>query len=243
MIGTIKHFQGSDFETVFKQLNFEIHDNPEYVFDSRIGKTHEITNASFEVEDPSTYHMLNPLINKIDYGYAETFYDFMMSGGGIKEAQEAFKGNESALKFVQPPETDALPKNFNTLYGPRIVKQLPDIINELAANRNSRRATMMILNPDDHALLPLDEKIEYPCCLNATYFIRDDALNVHVDMRSQNTAVVLQMDIYLHARLQRHIQHELNMRFDDDLRLGKFSYHMVSAHVYERDFDYVNTWS
>ena len=50
MIGTIKHFQGSDFETVFKQLNFEIHDNPEYVFDSRIGKTHEITNASFEVE-------------------------------------------------------------------------------------------------------------------------------------------------------------------------------------------------
>jgi hypothetical protein len=238
-----KHFKGEDFETVFKQLNFEISDNPEYVFQSRIGKVNEITNVTFEVDDASTYHILNSDINKIDYGYAETFYDFMMSGGGTEEAQTAFAGNESALKFVQAPESKALPNNFNTLYGPRIVKQLPDVINELASNRNSRRATMMILNPDDHALLPLDEKIEYPCCLNATYYIRDDKLHAHVDMRSQNTAVVLQMDIYIHARLQKHILHELNTRFDDDLKLGKFTYHMVSAHIYERDFEYVNTWS
>ena len=238
-----KHFKGEDFETVFKQLNFEISDNPEYVFQSRIGKVNEITNVTFEVSDPSTYHILNKSINKINYSYAQTFYDFMMSGGGIEEAQIAFAGNESALKFVQPPETDALPKNFNTLYGPRIKKQLPDVINELASNPNSRRATMMILNPEDHALLPLDEKIEYPCCLNSTYYIRDDALHAHVDMRSQNTAVVLQMDIYLHARLQTYIQNELNKNYDDDLKLGKFSYHMVSAHVYERDFEYVNNWS
>ncbi len=239
----LKHFKGDNFETVFKQLNFEILDSPEYTFDSRIGKTHEITNATFEVSDPSTYHILNKGINRINYDYAQTFYDFMLSGGGIEEAQIAFAGNESALKFVQPPETDALPKNFNSLYGPRIKKQLPEVINELASNPNSRRACVMILNPMDHALLPLDEKIEYPCCFNVTYYIRDDALHAHVDMRSQNTAVVLQLDIYLHARLQKHIQTELNKNYDDDLRLGKFSYHMVSAHVYERDFEYVNSWS
>ena len=34
-----------------------------------------------------------------------------------------------------------------------------------------------------------------------------------------------------------------NKNYDDDLKLGKFSYHMVSAHVYERDFEYVNNWS
>ena len=62
-----KHFKGDDFESVFKQLNFEIVDSPEYTFDSRIGKTHEITNASFEVSDPSTYHILNKSIKLFGY--------------------------------------------------------------------------------------------------------------------------------------------------------------------------------
>jgi len=238
-----KHFKGETFETVFKQLNFEIMDNPEYVFESRTGKTHEISNTTFEVSDPSTYHMLNPTINRISYDYAQTFYDFMMSGGGIEEAQIAFAGNKSALPFVQPPESDVLPANFNSLYGPRILKQAPAVINELASNPNSRRACVMILNSMDHALLPLDEKIEYPCCFNVTYYIRDGALHSHVDMRSENTAIVLQLDIFLQAKLLKHVLTELNTNYDDNLKLGKLSFHMVSAHIYDRDFEYVNSWA
>ena len=200
-----KHFESKTFEEVFKNLNKLILETPEYVFDSRIGKTHEINNATFELTDPTSYHILNSNINRIKYDYAITYYDFMMSGGGLGQAQLAFEGNKKALEFVQPPKTDALPDNFNTLYGPRIIEQLPAVINELADNPNSRRASLMILDPKDHVLLELDEKIEFPCCFNATYYIRDNKLNAHVNMRSQNTAVVLQMDIYLHARLMLHV--------------------------------------
>ena len=237
-----KHFEGKTFEEVFKNLNKEILEEPEHTFESRIGKTHEITNMTFEVSDPTSYHILNPYINRIKYDYAITFYDFMMSGGGLTKAQQAFAGNEKALEFVQPPETDALPDNFNTLYGPRIIEQLPAVINELADNPNSRRASLMILDPKDHVLLELDEKIEYPCCFNATYYIRDNKLNAHVNMRSQNTAIVLQMDIYIHARLMLHVMRELNNNYEDELEAGKLTYHMVSAHIYERDFDYVKTF-
>ena len=233
-----KHFEAQTFEEVFKDLNKEVIHNPENTFDSRIGKTFEITNATFEVLDPSSYHILNSNINRINYDYAITYYDFMMSGGGLTKAQRAFEGNKKALEFVQPPKSDVLPDNFNTLYGPRIVEQLPAVINELADNPNSRRASLMILDPKDHALLELDEKIEYPCCFNATYYIREGKLNAHVNMRSQNTAIVLQMDIYIHARLMIHVMKELSNVYG--IALGKMSYHMVSAHVYERDFDYVS---
>jgi hypothetical protein len=237
-----KHFEGTTFEEVFININKEITENPEYTFKSRIGETYEVTNITFEVTDPSSYHILNPNINRIKYDYAITYYDFMMSGGGTKKAMVAFAGNERALQFVRPPKSDVLPENFNTLYGPRIIEQLPAVINELADNPNSRRASLMILDPKDHALLELDEKIEYPCCFNATYYIRDNKLNAHINMRSQNTAIVLQMDIYIHARLMMHVMKELNTcRYE--LQLGTMSYHMVSGHVYERDLEYVESFA
>ena len=40
----------------------------------------------------------NKDINRISYDYAQTFYDFMMSGGGIKEAQKAFAGKNVCQK-------------------------------------------------------------------------------------------------------------------------------------------------
>jgi thymidylate synthase len=35
---------------------------------------------------------------------------------------------------------------------------------------------------------------------------------------------------------------ELNNNYEDELEAGKLTYHMVSAHIYERDFDYVKTF-
>ena len=239
---TKKHFVSQTFEEVFKDINKEITENPEHTFDSRIGTTFEVNNLTFEVTDPNSYEMPDSKINRISYEYANTFYEFMMSGGGLNKAQQAFAGNKKALEFVQAPKTESLPDNFNTLYGPRIIEQLPAVINELADNPNSRRACLMILNPDDHVLLELDEKIEYPCCFNATYYIRDNKLNTHINMRSQNTALVLQMDIYIHARLMIHVMNELNNNYDDELQLGTMSYHMVSGHVFTRDLEYVNSF-
>ena len=54
-----KHFKAQTFEEVFKDLNKEVIHNPENTFESRIGKTFEITNATFEVSDPASYHILN----------------------------------------------------------------------------------------------------------------------------------------------------------------------------------------
>ena len=61
------HFEGKTFEEVFIDINKEITENPEYTFESRIGDTYEVTNITFEVTDPTSYHILNPKINRIKY--------------------------------------------------------------------------------------------------------------------------------------------------------------------------------
>jgi len=222
------------FEQAFKSINRFILNTPEFQLESRTGQCNEISNLTYEIEDATTYQFTDPKISRINYKYADTFFNFMIEGG--TDAMEAFKDYPQVLKFIEKPKNPELPDNFNSLYGPRIKKQLPDIIKELTNNPSSRRAVILILSENDHILLDKDETIEYPCCLDVTYYIRNKKLHSHCNMRSQNAAIVLQLDMYLQGRLLETLAAELN------LPVGNFSSTMVSAHIFERDFKYVKTF-
>jgi thymidylate synthase len=134
---------------------------------------------------------------------------------------------------MEKPKSSDLPENFNTLYGPRILSQLPVIEQELRERPDSRRAVIMILDKDDLNLLDKNESIEFPCTDSASFFIRDGKLNVHVHMRSQNMGQVLKLDMYLWGRFTCEFAEKLG------LPVGKFSSSVVSAHVFKKDFDYL----
>lgn len=227
----LKHITFPSFQTAFKVLNAEIINNPQFVTDSRIGRCNEIGSASIEILDPTTFMFTDAKINRISYEYAEAFWKFMISGG--TDAAEAFKEYPNVAKFIDKPKSDVLPANFNTFYGPRIVAQLPALLKELKEKPNSRRVVFQILQEQDQALLDSDESLEYPCTDSVTYYIRDGKLYAHTHMRSQNCAIVMQLDFYLQGKLMQYIADECGVQ------LGTYSHTMVSAHVFERDFDYV----
>ncbi|WVW37088.1 thymidylate synthase [Klebsiella phage MY02] len=227
----LKHIMFPSFQTAFKVLNEEIINNPQFVVDSRIGRCNEIGSASIEILDPTTFMFTDARINRISYEYAEAFWKFMISGG--TDAAEAFKEYPNVAKFIDKPKSDVLPANFNTFYGPRIVAQLPALLKELKEKTNSRRVVFQILQEQDQALLDSDESLEYPCTDSITYYIRDGKLYAHTHMRSQNCAVVMQLDFYLQGKLMQYIADKCGVQ------LGTYSHTMVSAHVFERDFDYV----
>lgn len=227
----LKHITFPSFQTAFKVLNDEIVNNPQFVTDSRIGRCNEIGSASIEILDPTTFMFTDAKINRISYEYAEAFWKFMISGG--TDAAEAFKEYPNVAKFIDKPKSDVLPANFNTFYGPRIVAQLPALLKELKEKPNSRRVVFQILQEQDQALLDSDESLEYPCTDSVTYYIRDGKLYAHTHMRSQNCAIVMQLDFYLQGKLMQYIADECGVQ------LGTYSHTMVSAHVFERDFDYV----
>ena len=223
------------FYQAFKKLNRQILNYPHRVCESRIGPVNESFAQQFVVLFPEQgAKFTDPNVDRIDYEYAEAFWKFMISGG--TDATEVFKDYPNVAKFINKPKSDSLPKNFNTFYGPRIVAQLPAIIEELKTNPESRRAVIQILNAEDHVLLDSDETLEYPCTDSMTYSIRDGLLFTHVHMRSQNVATVLQLDMYLQYKLMEHIADLL------DVGLGEYSCSIVSAHIYERDFGYVKNF-
>lgn len=219
------------FEDAFKSANATIMNSPDFTTDSRIGRCNEIGSMIIRVSDPTSYKFRDARINRIDYDYAEAFWQFMISGG--TDAEEAFKEYPNVAKFIAKPKSDVLPANFNTFYGPRIVAQLPALLKELKEKPNSRRVVFQILQEQDQALLDSDESLEYPCTDSVTYYIRDGKLYTHCHMRSQNCAIVMQLDFYLQGKLMEFIANECGVE------VGDYTHTMVSAHVFERDFDYV----
>lgn len=222
------------FEDAFKAVNDLVISEYDFITESRIGECREIGSLCFRVMDPSTYKFEDLLINRIDYKYAEDFWQFMISGG--TDAEEAFKEYPNVAKFISKPKSDVLPANFNTFYGPRILAQLPALLKELKEKPNSRRVVFQILQEQDQALLDSDESLEYPCTDSITYYIRNGKLYTHCHMRSQNCAVVLQLDIYLQGKLMEYIAKECGVS------LGHYTHSMVSAHVFERDIKYVESF-
>jgi len=228
-----KHNVYKSFQEAFLGNVEKIVNEPEFKTSSRIGSVHEISGLTYEVEDLSTFQFENESIGRLDYNYADKFYQWMISGAVDNEA--LLKDYPNVAKFMEKPKSKGLPENFNTFYGPRILEQLPLVKSELVRNPNTRRAVISIIYKEDLLLLDKDESLEFPCTDSATFFIRDGKLNVHLHMRSQNMGQVIKLDMYLWGRFTTELAKELNLQF------GKFSCSIVSAHVFEKDFDYLQT--
>lgn len=225
-----------NFTSAFEMASEHAVNHYDFCSETRIGKAFEILDLVINVEDPSDYVLSNEKINRISYDYAEDFWKFMSSGG--TDAEEAFKEYPNVAKFIAKPKSASLPDNFNTFYGPRIVAQLPSVINELDRNPNTRRASILVLDAGDSVLLDKDETLEYPCTISYSFTIREETLYMHSVMRSQNLAVVFQLDIYLQGKLLNLVKSELEAR-GHRIKATKWSCYMQNAHVFERDVDYV----
>lgn len=224
--------QFDTFQQAFLGINCHIMDNYDYKNDSRIGATVEKVGLSYKIKDMSTFQFNDETIGRLTYEYASMFYTWMLSGG--TEAPEIIAKYPSTAKFLEKPKNTELPANFNTFYGPRILAQLPAIKKELQENSNTRRAVISIIDKDDLILLDKkDETLEFPCADSGTFLIRDGKLHLHLHMRSQNMAQVLKLDMYLWGRFACDLAKELGVA------VGEFSSSVVSAHIFERDFEYV----
>jgi len=220
------------FEDAFLKINKEITENPQYITSSRIGDVSEIQGYTYRVKDLGTFVFKDQNVGRLDYDYANTFYNWMISGSSDNKA--VIEKYPNVARFMEKPKSEQLPENFNTFYGPRILDQLPFVLKELKSNPDTRRAVISILDSQDLLLLDKDESLEFPCCDSATFSIRNNKLNVHVHMRSQNMGQVLKLDMYLWGRFTCELATQLN------LENGEFTSSVVSAHVFNKDLPYIN---
>lgn len=227
------YIHATNFQDAFCKCIEAIWECPDYETNSRIGEMLEIQGLTYLVEDPTTYKFEDEWIGRLDYEYANIFYNWMISGS--TDAKEAFKEYPNVAQYLTKPKHPELPDNFNTFYGPRILAQLPKIIKELTDHPESRRAVISILTPNDLDLLDKGETLEFPCCDSATLSIRDNKLNLHLHMRSNNMAQVVKLDMYLWGRFQCELADKLG------IKPGQFMSSIVSAHIFTKDSDYLKS--
>jgi hypothetical protein len=222
------------FQEAFTGIIKDIHKFPNGIYPSRNGDMYERLGFYYTVINPTSFKFDNEKLGRIPYQYAEDFYKWMMAGSTPEDTKILAAKYPQVAGFLEKPKSKHIPENFNAFYGTRIAEQLPAVLKELKSHKNSRRAVINILDKQDLLLLDAEEdsNLEYPCCDSCTLSIRDGRLHTHVHMRSNNMGNVAKLDMYIWGRFQCEMAEELGVE------IGKFTCSIVSAHIFEADFDY-----
>jgi len=115
--------------------------------------------------------------------------------------------------------------NWEYTYHQRMEKQIPQVIDELRRNPDSRRAVISIRNERD-------QKSDSPACLQLIqYMIRGGALHCKALFRSNDAAKAAFMNAFALVMLQKRIAENLGVP------VGTYTHRANSFHVYERDYD------
>jgi thymidylate synthase len=125
----------------------------------------------------------------------------------------------------------------NSAYGARIFKpherasekivQWDYVKEELRRDPDSRRAVIHIRSAHDS----LHESKDVPCTLSLQFFIRGNALHLHVSMRSSDIILGLAYDVPAFTIMQEVMANELGVE------LGEYVHTSNSLHCYQRDFE------
>lgn len=115
-------------------------------------------------------------------------------------------------------------------YGKRIAPYIRDVVEKLSNDRNSRQAVLNITKNDDLKAKTKD----YPCTVAIHFMIRNNSLNAHVFMRSNDLYRGTPYDVFQFTVLQEVIANTLG------INVGEYYHTVSSLHIYESDIENTN---
>ncbi len=132
----------------------------------------------------------------------------------------------------------------NSAYGKRLFYDLtPDrtthfnyAFNKLAEDIHTRKAIMLMSRPED-----MKDSKDNVCTLTLQFFIRNNQLNLIVNMRSCDIWYGFTYDVPFFTFVQELMLERLNRVCGYNLTMGLYIHQAGSLHAYEKDFDKINT--
>jgi thymidylate synthase len=189
--------------------------------------TKELLHQSLEID------MRRPVLRnperKLDYRFmaAEAFW--ILSGDSRVETIAPF--NSKISQFSDDG------KSFFGAYGPKIMGQMPYVIDKLIEDRVSRQAVLTIWR---ECPPPLTKDV--PCTVAMCFTLRESKINVHVFMRSSDLWLGLPYDVFNFSMVGHYVCAQLNSeRFVGTIRgrisPGALYLTAVSSHLYEPNWE------
>ena len=188
-----------------------------------IGNTKELNNCCIIVHNPTTKDLCFGK-RKPSLKYLNAELNWYWSGDN--SCEEIGKYASMWLKLTDDGKTS------NSAYGYILFKkygfnQLEQIIELLKKDKNSRRAVLNISDPTLNRITTKDMQ----CTMSIQFLVRNNELQETVYMRSNDIYFGFPYDYVFFVSLGEYIAKELN------LKLGLYTHHATSLHMYERDFN------
>ena len=131
---------------------------------------------------------------------------------------------------ITNPNSNEINSNYGSLVFNK--KQFGWVIDSLVADKNSRQAIMFFNNPE----FQFEGNKDFVCTMYANFFIRNNMLNMKVQMRSNDIFYGLTFDAPFFAFLQQSVYLKLKETYPD-LELGMYYHYADNLHFYERHFE------
>lgn len=238
----MKVFRGDGFADVYKQALYEVNNNPEYVSSPRGLMCKELTDVALVIENPllSLYENKRRSSQK-KYIAAEILW--YASGSNTVEWISKYAKMWDSLKDENGTVNSAYGNLIFTETNEHGFNQYMWALESLIQDTDTRQAIMHFNKPHHQYTGNKD----FVCTLNAIFHIRDNKLNLTVDMRSNDIILGLATDVAFFTVLQQQMLFDLkehgekyNIEHLKNLELGRYTHIDHSLHLYQRHFELVD---
>ena len=221
------------FAECYKDLLQNLLESPEYICSPRGMQINEITNLSFTIENPISCLYTNKRRSSQEkYIAAELIWYF----SGRRDLKFIEKYASFWKQVANPDGT------LNSAYGYLLFNRRNEhgktqwqwAYDSLVSDKDTRQAIMHFNTPDHQR----DGNKDFVCTLSGNFHIRENKLNLIIDMRSNDAILGTATDVAFFCILQIQMWYLLQEVYPD-LELGTYTHHVHSMHIYERNFELV----
>ena len=209
-----------------------------YTVDKTGQKTIELIGASFIADEPSIFGTV-----KQDYVDAEIAWYESMSTNIYDIHKGSGADAPAAWKYAANTHGEINSNYGHLIWSDKYYHQYGHVLDELLANPDGRRASMIYNRPSIWMEYNENGKSDFICTNAVTYYIRDGILHSVVQMRSNDVVFGYKNDYAWQREVMRRLVRDYNnlSLYDtgDQIEEGSITWQVQNLHVYERHFHLV----
>lgn len=180
--------------------------------------TKELMQETFCIEDPNSSLIYIPGRN---FSLVHAIHESLLIFCDDNHVKVAGYFNKNIAQFSDDGTT------LYGSYGHRIATRMQGVLGKLKEDHDTRQALLTIHRVDDSIVKTKDP----PCTITLQFTIRDEKLNMHVYMRSNDIVWGTPYDVFVFTTIQKVFANTLG------IPIGKYYHTATSLHMYERDFE------
>ena len=209
----------------------------DFVMDRSGQKTIELIGAAFFADKPAIFGEPNKSYIEIEKAWYES------QSTNVNWITETYNRNVPEAWKLAANNFGQINSNYGHLiYSDKYHHQYGQVLDELLANPDGRRASMIYTRPSIWMEYDEDGKNDFICTNAVTYYIRDNCLQCVVQMRSNDVVFGYKNDYAWQLYVLEQMVKDYNDCKEDgvpELKAGDIIWQVQNLHVYERHFHLV----